>query len=92
MSQTAARQESRHRGQLAVAPERTTGLGHGRPLRQVTGNQYGRPARGHRPRRPRIFGEASIATASPMIKPLARAVIAALHRRVSIQIRLIWAN
>ena len=44
------------------------------------------------PRRPRIFGEASIATASPMIKPLARAVIAALHRRVSIQIRLIWAN
>jgi len=27
-----------------------------------------------------------------MIKPLARAVIAALHRRASIQIRLTWAN
>ena len=50
------------------------------------------PPEGIAPRRPRIFGEACIATASPMIKPLARAVIAALHRRVSIQIRLIWAN
>jgi len=27
-----------------------------------------------------------------MIKPLAREVITALHRCVSIQIRLIWAN
>ena len=51
----------------------------------------GRPE-GIAPGWPRIFGEASIATASPMIKPLARAVIAAFHRRVSIQIRLIWAN
>ncbi len=51
----------------------------------------GRPE-GIAPRTPRIFAAAPIATASPMIKPLAREVIAALRRCVTIQIRLIWAN
>jgi hypothetical protein len=41
-------QEGSHRAELATAPEHTAGLGHGCLLRQVTGKQYERPARGRR--------------------------------------------
>ena len=57
--------EGSHRTELATAPEHTAGLGHGRLLRQVTGNSIDVRPEGIAPRCPRIFGEAPIATASP---------------------------